>query len=251
MNELENKIKEYLVSVNMTLSWNDKMAHDITEIVEKEWQDRIDCEKCNDLQDDILIFKSQLEKLREANYRLEKENNALKKQLSNQKHLNRNEIWDCFEYELQPITLGTKITLDNINNIITAICKLALPQQKYLDRKEVEKIIKEELSFEYDEILSRYGVCNINEIVTAICKLAVKIDKDKIVEILRDHRFCSQEYGDWQEIATEILQDKIDDKNGENKEDLSFENTHLGKSIDCYDKQGNIINERIEDNDKK
>jgi hypothetical protein len=49
-------------------------AKDLSEIAEKELQDRIDCEKCNDLQDENIDLK-------ELNEQLRLENQELKKQI--------------------------------------------------------------------------------------------------------------------------------------------------------------------------
>lgn len=104
MNNLEDKIYKYLKTNKTYYDMPCKhkpMARDIAEIVEKEWQDRIDCEKCNDLQD---------------------ENEDLKQQLVSIKYLNRGEVEKIYN-ECNGNYLGFEM-----NKFVAAICNLAIPE---------------------------------------------------------------------------------------------------------------------------
>ena len=72
-----------------------------------------------------------------------------KEELASIKTLNRGKVWDCFEYEFAPILNNQKITTDNINNVVHAICKLAVPQ---IDKDIVIKALLENSTVEEIEL---------------------------------------------------------------------------------------------------
>ncbi len=167
-NNLENKIYEYFCSLGYIFIesvYNKKtVAHDIAEICEKEWQDRIDCEKCNDLQD---------------------ENTSLKQQLKAVKYIDRETLEEMFiehSADIGGVTGASLLTWDspNFKAVMDELLSFAIPKVKTLDRDEVEKIINPHRK---SDILGEHYDLSANDITT-ICNLAY--NKDKIIEVLNE-----------------------------------------------------------------
>ncbi len=117
LNSLEEKIKEYLVkricdeSVLVLDSHEvDDIAHDITEICEKE-----------------MVTQKIYNGLQKFAVTVEKENAELKEQIANQKHLNRQKVEKII------------IMSNTIEETITAICNLAI---KSIVKNRVIEVLK-------------------------------------------------------------------------------------------------------------
>ncbi len=181
LNSIEDKIYEYLCSLGYIFVesvYNKKtVAHDIVEIVEKEYatnQGFTDLLKESaDLKLQLADTSGRFEGEMDLNTKIMKENAELKERFKSDECDLCNDLQDENE-EL----------------------KQQLEDIKYLNREEVEKIIKTEIDPCHNYV--------IKDLVTAICNLAYSKDKiieDRMMARSRDGRlYINIDFGKWEEV---------------------------------------------------
>ena len=185
--------------------------------------DRVQCDECMNLQDENAILKKSNEelvglcaKLKQENYvmsgLLNGEEKEIVKKLQKLQDM-QNECDTCIRQDCEVARLQSDLKEANeklaekerdyeyVKNKWEDVCKNAKPLQ-YLNREEVEKIIKNFIckrdtirrkkyieGITYDE-QSAYRE-NHNEAITAILDLAIKVDRDRIVEIIKGYFYMT------------------------------------------------------------
>lgn len=146
----------------------------------------------------------------------EAENTTLKKQLDNQKYLDRVEVEEAVENIFiknklivkvgDMATTGEVWAMELMDNIIAAICNLAIPENKHLNFEEVNKIISNTIVRVHSTTEDNLIIAK--EAITAILDFAIKpLTKDRIIKVLERHGVMGATI-----LATEI----IEGKEGEN-----------------------------------
>jgi len=181
---LEDKIKEYLYNLKFydyrlsedlgTLK--NKMAKDIAEIVEKEYE-----EKFNE-------FIKVTDRYEKENTTINDVNNSLG-DMVNEQTLEIEQLKQKVYKLEKALKIQSEIMIETREGIADI---------KYLNREEVEKIICKHICF-----CSQEGVENC---VTAICNLAIPITKDRIFKVLG--KYFNYKYVDFEQIANEILKEE-------------------------------------------
>ena len=204
MTELEDKIKEYLkdyfedLGMSVASTRLSEVAHDIAEIAANEYLNVMSEQNTvmKKLEKENAEWKEFADTRIKEVEELEKENADLKDEIKQWQS-----SWDCIVKE--NADLEDKLYRRNKR---VEVLEQQLDNVKFFNRDEVEKI------FANSKLMYLNGVDYLTEfhkVITAICNLALPvIDKDRVIEVLRDNRFCSQEYDDWYRIAGEILNEK-------------------------------------------
>ena len=222
--KIKEYLKDYFEDLGMSVASTrlSEVAHDIAEIaaneylnvmseqntvmkkLEKEnaeWKEFADTrikeveelEKENaDLKDEIKQWQSSWDCIVKENadledklYRRNKRVEVLEQQLDNVKFFNRDEVEKIFANSKLMYLNGVDY-LTEFHKVITAICKLAIPEQKYLSLEEVRHILNETVKEWkiYQDTKEEYPY-NSNYVSSQICNLAIKpITRDKIMKVL-------------------------------------------------------------------
>jgi hypothetical protein len=114
-----------------------------------------------------------------------------------------------YKYLLNP---GKTVTIGIMAHDLVEIAK---KEQKYLSRKEVEKIMANSYTIPVIEVdndgihQTGFGELDIDKAITAICNLAIP-SKEKIIEVLKNFKFNLDESQSWndEKLANDILSNK-------------------------------------------